>query len=63
MRLHSENIGMGNNYSKIKFECHLTMKERKLLTNFKAIEHKVYRNTTARRLFADVVTYSHLLAE
>ena len=63
MRLHSENIGMGNNHSKIKFECHLTMEERKLLTNFKAIEHKVYRNTTARRVFANVVTYSHLLVE
>ena len=63
MRLHSENIGMGNNYSKIKFECHLTMEERKLLTNFKAIEHKVYCNTTARRLFANVVIYSHLLVE
>ena len=54
---------MGNNHSKIKFECHLTMEERKLLTNFKVIEHKVYRNTTARRLFANVVTYSHLPVE
>ena len=54
---------MGNNQSKIKFECHLTMEERKLLTKFKAIEHKVYRNTTARRTFANVVTYSHLLVE
>ena len=39
------------------------MEERKLLTNFKAIEHKVYRNTTARRVFVNVVTYSHLLVE
>ena len=54
---------MGNNHSKIKFECHLTMEERKLFTNFKVIEHKVYHNTTARRLFVNVVTYSHLLVE
>ena len=54
---------MGNNQSKIKFECHLTMEERKLLTNFKATEHKVYRNTTARKAFMNVVTYSHLMVE
>ena len=63
MRLHSENVRMGNNHSKIKFECYLTMEERKLVTNFKAIEPKVYCNTSARRSFVNVVMYSHLLVE
>ena len=54
---------MGNNQSKIKLECYLTMEERKLVTNFQAIEHKVYRNTTARKSFANVVMYHHLLTQ
>ena len=49
---------MGNNHSKIKFECYLTMEERKLVTNFQVVEHKVYRNTTARKSFANVVMLS-----
>ena len=54
---------MGNNQCKIKFEYYLTMEERKLVTNFQAIEPKVYRNTTARRQYANVVLYSQLLAK
>ena len=45
---------MGNNHSKIKLECFLTMEERKIVTNFKAIRPKVYRNTTTRRQYANV---------
>ena len=37
------------------------MEERKLVTNFQAIQHKVYRNTTTRRQYANVVMYHHLL--
>ena len=39
------------------------MEERKLVTNFQAIEHKVYNNITARRSFANVVMYIHILAK
>ena len=39
------------------------MEERKLVTNFKAIKPKVYRNTTARRQYANVELYSQLLAK
>ena len=54
---------MGNNHSKIKFECFLTMEERKLVTNFKAIKPNVYCNTIARRQYANVELYSQLLAK
>ena len=56
-------LRMGNNHSKIKFECFLTMEERKLVTNFKAIRPKVYRNATARRQYANVELYNQLLAK
>ena len=54
---------MGNNHSKIKLEYTLTMEERKLVINFKAIRPKVYRNTTARRQYANVELYNQLLAK
>ena len=54
---------MGNNHSKIKLEYTLTMEERKLVINFKAIRPRVYHNTTARRQYANVELYSQLLAK
>ena len=54
---------MGNNHSKIKLEYTLTMEERKLVMNFRAIRPKVYRNTTARRQYAHVELYHQLLTK
>ena len=54
---------MGNNHSKFKLEYTLTMEERQLVMNFKAIRPRVYRNTTARRQYANVELYNQLLAK
>ena len=54
---------MGNNHSKMKLECFLTMEERKLVMNFKAIRPKIYHNTTARRQYAHVELYHQLLTK
>ena len=54
---------MGNNQSKYKIECFLTMSERKLVMNLKAIRPKVYRNSTTRKQYVDVETYKEFLAK
>ena len=46
---------MGNNFSKFKMESRLLPEERKILTNFIAIDSKVLRATTVRKTLKEVL--------
>ena len=51
----------GNNQSKVDCQVYLTLEQCTILTNFTAVNHQVYKNTTARRVFSDIMKYNYLI--
>ena len=51
----------GNNQSKVDHQSYLTLQQCTILTNFMAVNQQVYKNTTARRVFSDIMKYNYLI--
>ena len=51
----------GNNQSKLDHQVYLTLEQCTILTNFMAVNRQVYKNTTARRVFSDIMKYNYLI--